>query len=347
VATAAAPFTRRADFMDPAQSSQPLAHDALPIRSDVDRATRARRGPALNIALFTATFVTTAMAGAINRGFNPFADFHVVVAGFPFAITVMTILLCHELGHYFLAQTHRVDATLPYFIPAPPFFLVGTFGAFIRMRTMPPNRRALFDIGAAGPWAGFVIAVPAVVVGLHLSEIRPLGPTEGGLLLGDSLLFSALTHLVLGVDSSQVTVLLHPVALAGWFGLLVTSLNLLPVGQLDGGHVAYAVFGRHHKWISRGVFAFVVVMGMGGWPGWLVWALLLLVLGLRHPRPFDPHTPLDRHRMIAAALTLVVFVLTFMPVPVDIVEPHPAPVFQGERIPISAPAAPHGLVVRL
>lgn len=334
--------------MDPVHSSHPLADDVQPVRSDVGRVARARRGPAINIALFAATFVTTAMAGAINQGLNPFADFRVLVAGFPFAITVMTILLCHELGHYFLAQVHRVDATLPYFIPAPPFFLVGTFGAFIRMRTMPPDRRALFDIGAAGPWAGFVVAVPAVVIGLYLSEIRPLGPTEGGLLLGDSLLFSALTHLVLGVDSSQVTVLLHPVALAGWFGLLVTSLNLLPVGQLDGGHVAYAVFGRYHHWISRGVFTFVVVMGIGGWPGWLVWAFLLLFLGLRHPRPFDPYTPLDRRRMIAAALTFVIFVLTFMPVPIDIVEPHPAPAFHGERIPISAPAAPrHGLVIRL
>jgi membrane-associated protease RseP (regulator of RpoE activity) len=311
-----------------------------------------RRGPGLHIALFAATFLTTAMASALNQGVNVFADPGAIRSGFPFAITIMTILLFHEFGHYFLAQAHRVDASLPYFIPAPPIFLVGTFGAFIRMRGTPPTRSALFDIGAAGPWAGFIVAVPAVIFGLQISEVRPLQPGEGGLMLGDSLLFSGLTQLVLGVDPEQVTVLLHPVALAGWFGLLVTCLNLLPVGQLDGGHVAYAVFGRHHRWISRGVLTFLVVLGVGGWPGWLLWAFLLLVLGIRHPLPLDPHTPLDRPRMVAAALTLVIFVLTFMPEPISIVEPTGPPLhqrpFDGMQIPVALPAAvPRGLVIQL
>jgi membrane-associated protease RseP (regulator of RpoE activity) len=145
------------------------------------------------------------------------------------AITLMTILLSHEMGHYVMARAHRVDASLPYFLPAPPLFWFGTFGAFIRMRTMPPHRRALFDIGAAGPWAGFVVAVPALVVGLSLSTVQPLQPHEGGLILGDSLLFSWLTHAVLGVSSDEVTVLLHPIARMVWAAM--TCLNP-SVGQL-------------------------------------------------------------------------------------------------------------------
>jgi membrane-associated protease RseP (regulator of RpoE activity) len=161
-----------------------------------------------------------------------------------------------------------------------------------------------------------------------------------------------LTRLVLGVDADEVTIRLGPVALAGWFGLLVTCLNLLPVGQLDGGHVAYAVFGHRHRWISRGVVAALVVLGVGGWPGWFVWAALLLILGLQHPRPWDPATPLDRRRLVSAALTLAVFILTFMPEPISIVEPttlfDPGTVpLENEQIPISGPAPPHGFVIAL
>ncbi len=309
----------------------------------------AARGPMLHVALFAATFLTTATASALNQGADLIGNPGAIRVGFPFAITVMTILLFHECGHYFLARAHRVDATLPFFIPAPPFFLIGTFGAFIRIRSLPPDRRALFDIGAAGPWAGFAISVPAVIFGLQLSDVRPLQPSEGGLILGDSLLFSALIRLVLGVNPADATILLHPIALAGWFGFLVTCLNLLPVGQLDGGHVAYAVFGRLHRPISLGVLTALIVMGIGGgWPGWLVWALLLVLLGLNHPRPWDPTTPLDRRRLVVAAFTLAMFVLTFMPEPLSFVEPHRPPAFEGERIPVAAPApAAHGLVIPL
>jgi len=318
---------------------------------------RARRGPTLNIVLFAVTFFTTALTSALNQGVDVFSEPTAIRIGFPFAITVMTILLSHELGHYFLARLHGVDVTLPFFIPAPPL-LVGTFGAFIRMRSLPPDRRALFDIGAAGPWAGFVVAVPAVIIGLMLSEVRPLQASEGGLILGDSLLFAWLTRLVLGVSSQDVTIMLHPVALAGWFGFFVTCLNLLPAGQLDGGHVAYAVFGRNHRWVSRGVLMFLLLLGgaalfgSGGWPGWLFWGFMLLVLGVDHPRPNDPVTPLDRRRVIAAALTLIILILTFMPEPFSVVEPSPQPSidFEGERTPVSIPAPVphrHGLVLSL
>lgn len=331
--------------MDPLP--RPLPDHADASRA-LPRATPRRRGPLIHIALFAATFVTTATASAFNQGFDLFSDPSGIVEGFPFAITVMTILLFHECGHYFLARSHGVDATLPYFIPAPPIFLLGTFGAFIRMRGRPPDRRALFDIGAAGPWAGFVVAVPAVIFGLQISEVRPLQPSEGGLILGDSLLFGALVRLVLDVDPTEATVLLHPVALAGWFGLLVTCLNLLPVGQLDGGHVSYAVFGRHHTWISRGVLASLIVMGVGGWPGWLFWAFLLVALGLHHPPTWDPETPLDRRRVVAAGLTLLIFVLTFMPEPLSIEEPLHVPIYEEDSIPVSMPVpARHGFVIPL
>src|SRR5262245_6889787 len=200
--------------------------------------------PLLHIVLFLATLVTTSMAGAFQQGANPLANPAALLDGLPFSATLMSILLFHEMGHYLLARVHGVWASLPYFIPGPPLF-VGTFGAFIRMKTTPANRRALFDVGAAGPWAGGLLAIPAAVIGLSLSEVRALNPLdEGGIILGDSFLFSSLPRLVLGVSPNEASIVLHPIALAGWFGLFVTFLNLLPVGQLDGGHVMYSLFGH-------------------------------------------------------------------------------------------------------
>jgi membrane-associated protease RseP (regulator of RpoE activity) len=244
----------------------------------------------------------------------------------------MAILLFHELGHYFFARHHGVRASLPYFIPAPPV-LVGTFGAFIRMKSPPQTRRALFDVGAAGPWAGVLLAIPAVVVGLRLSEIRPLAGGEGGLILGESLLFSLLTRLTLGVSTEDVTVVLHPIAMAGWFGFFVTFLNLLPVGQLDGGHVAYAMFGRAHRFVSRVCLVGIVLLGLGGWEGWFVWGILLVALGIDHPPTLDAATPLDPLRKRAAWLTAAVLVLTFMRTPVSVVEPPRR--FPGEAVPVA------------
>jgi membrane-associated protease RseP (regulator of RpoE activity) len=238
-----------------------------------------------------------------------------MVHGLPFSVTLMGILLVHEMGHYVVSRVHGVEATPPYFLPGPPL-LTGTFGAFIRMRT-PTNRKALFDVGAAGPWAGFVVAIPAVFYGLSLSEVRPLAHMSGGLELGDSLVFRWLTHLALGVTPADVTILLHPIALAGWFGLFVTFLNLLPVGQLDGGHVVYALLGRRHRWVAR--LAVVVIVGLAflGWQGWMMWAILVTMLGLDHPPTIDD-TPLDPARQLAAWLTIALFVVTFMPVPLAI-----------------------------
>lgn len=321
------------------ESMQPVGDATPSLRyvSQTESLVRpAAQKPWVNLALFATTFFTCAVASAWTQNIALLSSPSAILAGFPFAITLMTILLCHEMGHYVVARAHHVDASLPFFLPAPPIFWFGTFGAFIRMRSMPPHRRALFDIGAAGPWAGFLVALPALVLGLSLSTIEPLRPFEEQVVLGDSLLFSWLTQLILGVRSNEVTVLLHPIALAGWFGLLVTCLNLLPVGQLDGGHISYAVFGRHHRWISRGVLTFVVVLGIGGWVGWFVWALLFMIVGLDHPPTWDP-VKLDRPRLVAAAFTLLLLVLTFMPEPMAFIEPTFAPVFEGQRMPVGTP----------
>ncbi|MCS6924701.1 MAG: site-2 protease family protein [Candidatus Binatia bacterium] len=290
---------------------------------------RRKKVPLLHIILFLVTLVTTCMAGAFQQGANPFADPFALVHGLPFAVTLMSILLFHEMGHYVVARWHGVRASLPYFIPGPPFF-VGTFGAFIRMQSPPANRRALFDVGAAGPWAGVALAIPAVVIGLSLSEVRPLTPLEGGVILGDSMLFSLLTRLVLGVSADEVSVILHPVALAGWFGLFVTFLNLLPVGQLDGGHITYSLFGRTHRWISRVALLGIVLLGFHGWQGWFVWAVLLFVLGVDHPPTLDLFPSLDLRRKFYGWCTVALFVLTFIPVPITITE-RPT----GETIPVS------------
>lgn len=312
-------------------------------------ALRRRRGPGIQIALFVLTFATTSLAGAKHAGVDLLEDWTAIIAGFPFAVTLLTILLCHEMGHYFLARLHRVDATLPYFIPAPPGFLIGTFGAFISMHSPPPNRRALFDVGAAGPWAGVLVAIPAIVVGLQLSEVRALDPTEGfHLMLAEPPLFSLISYLTLGPIEPGSDVLLHPVALAGWIGLLVTFINLIPVGQLDGGHVAYAFFGRRHRLVARAFFVVLVVLAVSGWPGWFLWLVLLLVIGLDHPPTLDNWTPLDRGRRRAAWATALLFASTFMAQPITISETpemRKPPTFEGSKTPVSlreGRAAPPG-----
>ncbi len=291
----------------PGSSARPLV--APPARRD---------GVGIHILLFALTFCTAAAASAMGQGVDLLADPAALRIGFPYAITLLSILFAHEFGHYAMARVHRVDATLPYFIPAPPFFFIGTFGAFIRMRSVPPDRRALFDIGAAGPWGGFIVAVPALIFGLQLSEVIPTPESEmSGLFLGDSILMRALQAWVLDVDLDQVTISLHPIAMAAWVGFLVTALNLLPVGQLDGGHVVYALLGElWHRWISRGVVVGLLILGIGGWPGWLFWVVLLALIGLRHPRTDEIRMPLNRGRVVIAGLTVLMFVLVFMPEPI-------------------------------
>lgn len=271
----------------------------------------------IHVVLFLATLLTTTLAGAFQAGVNPLADLRLLARGLPFSTTLMGILLVHEMGHFVVSRWHGVEATPPYFIPGPPV-LIGTFGAFIRMRT-PTNRPALFDVGAAGPWAGFLVAVPAVLYGLAHSEVQPLvGPGAGGISLGNSAVFALLTRLALGVSPKDATIVLHPVALAGWFGLFVTFLNLLPIGQLDGGHVVYALLGRAHRWVARLSLVAIVGLSLLGWHGWAMWAVLVVLIGLDHPPTLDDR-PLDRRRRIAAWLTIALFFATFMAVPIQMI----------------------------
>ncbi|HEY3304546.1 MAG TPA: site-2 protease family protein [Candidatus Binatia bacterium] len=276
----------------------------------------------LHITLFLVTLVTTTAAGALQAGADFLSDPREIVAGLPFALTLMSILLVHEMGHYLTSRYYGVKATLPYFIPGPSF--VGTFGAFIKMQSQMPDRRSLFDIGAAGPVAGFVLAVPAVIVGFQLSSVVPQDSPSSGLVLGSSLLLNFLSKITLGILPEEANIVLHPVGSAGWVGLFVTAMNLLPAGQLDGGHVTYALFGRRHIWVSRLTVFVILTLGVTRlWDGWLIWGILLLFLGVRHPPPLDPDTPLDPKRKFMGWFLLAILAVTFIPVPISFHEPEP------------------------
>jgi|SRR5579885_588312 len=329
-------------YVPPAPAYEPEVQVAAPQKS------------AANVILFGLTLLTTTMAGAYLAGVDhPLLRPAGLLQGLSFSVPLMTILLCHELGHYITARRNNVNVSLPYFIPAPlpSVFFIGTFGAFIRMKSAPSSRRVMFDIGAAGPWAGVVVAIPAVMIGLHYSRILPLDHGAGGYELGNSLLFFGLARWILGVNPNSVVIDLHPIAIAGWIGLFVTTLNLLPVGQLDGGHVVYALFGRRHRAISRlfvvsSVLMVVVpwMLGWSFWMGWLLWAVLLVFLGLGHPTAIDAETPLDPRRRLAAWLTLGLFVLTFSPVPISFSPPAETPSSQVyDVVHLAAPHLPQRL----
>ncbi|RMG03946.1 MAG: site-2 protease family protein [Nitrospirae bacterium] len=288
----------------------------------------------IHILLFALTVVSTLIAGALQKGVNIISEPWRIVEGIPFCISLIAILLAHELSHFFASRHHHTEATLPYFIPAPS--IIGTFGAFIKMKSPIITRKALIDIGASGPIAGFIVAVIVTIIGLNGSEVITIKNSDVGLMLGDSLLFSLLTKVVIGTPPEGKDILLSPVAFAGWIGFFVTSMNLLPIGQLDGGHIAYALLGesRHRKTS----ILFATLLGLAGigrlylysgyfdgtplaslrdylWEGWAVWAFLLLMLGLRHPPVLYWEEPLDGKRRFVGWVSLIIFFLTFTPVP--------------------------------
>jgi len=269
----------------------------------------------LPLVLFLATVITTLMAGALQQGADIFHNPRELTRGLPFSFTLLAILSTHELGHFFASRRHGVEATLPYFIPAPTF--LGTFGAFIKMRSPIKNKQALLDIGAAGPLSGFAVSVIATLWGLSLSQVIPT-PPEGGLSLGSPIIFHILSYITIGQVPEGQDVLLHPVAFAGWLGFFITSLNLLPIGQLDGGHMVYAILGKRHRVVSLTMIPILIVLGIFTWPGWLIWAVLSTFLGIGHPPIIDAYTPLDRRRRWIGWFTLVVFVITFIPNPFDL-----------------------------
>jgi membrane-associated protease RseP (regulator of RpoE activity) len=295
--------------------------------------------PWVNLALFLATLLTMLFFGAAHalqyaeqfQGLEVSYDLLSILSnlyrGIPFAATLMGILLCHELSHYFVARRYGSPVSLPYFIPMPN--LLGTMGAVITQKAPMRDRQSLFDIGIAGPLGGLVIAVPLLILGLSLSTVQP--PPSGldqAYQEGNSLLYIAAKYIVFGevLPSNGRDVWVHPVAFAAWAGLLVTMINLIPVGQLDGGHVSYALLGRK-SW----PFGYVLIAAMLGWGGflllegnqaggfWVIWGFINLVLNRKHPPPLNDVTPVNRGRVVVGILMLAVFILTFMPSPLRVI----------------------------
>jgi membrane-associated protease RseP (regulator of RpoE activity) len=282
----------------------------------------------LHVVLLVATLFTTTLVGASHwLGFQ--SDFGsrqitagtatLAVQGLWYSLTLLAILGAHELGHYLACRYYGISATLPFFLPIP-FPLTGTAGAFIRIREPITTRPALFDVGVAGPFAGFLVAVPALLVGLTLSRVAPLKFGGSGAELGEPLLFKAAAWLVWGAVPDQLSLNLHPMAFAAWFGLLATALNLFPIGQFDGGHIAYAALGRRSFTVTIGTV--VVAIGLCFYSSsWIVWTglavALLSAFGWRHPETWDGGVPLDRTRLWLALAALVVFVLCFTPAPIE------------------------------
>jgi membrane-associated protease RseP (regulator of RpoE activity) len=300
------------------------------------RPYRRGRSFAISLILFLITVISTLAAGvdfslAYARGQMPsFDDFfhvyflalrdpHVLLAGLPFAFTLMGILLAHELGHYFTCRYYGMTASYPYFIPFPSLF--GTMGAFIRIRSAITNRKALFDVGLSGPVVGFLFTVPALAFAIAHSKIVPgvAAATNSQIAFGEPMLMRMLMAILRPHLLAQ-DLLLHPVGRAAWIGLFVTSLNLLPAAQLDGGHILYALAHRIHKRTTLIVAAALGLLAFQ-WLGWIVWAILLLAIGYRHPPLIDRYEPLDRKRFVWAAVGLTIFVLSFMPVPIIVPKP--------------------------
>jgi membrane-associated protease RseP (regulator of RpoE activity) len=306
--------------------------------------------PRTNLLMFLLTVVSVMLTGAqIPAGVPVPEDFfgilglmvRYIYTGWPFALALLSILLAHEFGHYFAGRYHKTDVSLPFFIPLP-FSLLGTMGAVINMRELPKNKRTLLDIGIAGPLAGLAVSIPVLFIGLALSETSIIQPSNGGgFLEGNSALYLLAKWIVFGqllpapldynglppflywlgfiftgspVPYGGLDVLIHPVALAGWAGILVTSLNLIPAGQLDGGHILYALFGRKVARALPLILALLIGLGFF-WAGWWLWAGLLFFFGRTHPETLDEITELDPRRRALAWLMILIFLLVFTPVP--------------------------------
>jgi membrane-associated protease RseP (regulator of RpoE activity) len=279
------------------------------------------------LTLLALTVASTTLAGAeyyagyLSDFGRQTIAFHprLFLYGFWYSGTILLILGAHELGHYLACRYYQVDASLPFFIPMP-FVLTGTLGAFIKIREPIPTKRMLFDIGVAGPLAGFLFVVPTLFAGVAMSPVVPVPADLVGYHLGEPLLFRTAAWLVWGSVPDGYSLNLHPMAFASWFGLLATALNLFPIGQLDGGHISYAVLGRRSTGVTIG--AIFVAVGLTYFSmSWLVWTFLLiamtLVMGPHHPRTMDEEVPLDRGRIWLAAASMLILVLCFTPNPIE------------------------------
>lgn len=312
--------------------------------------------PWINLGLFLLTLFSMLLAGVMYSYQGPVPETMVelflfllreIERGIPFAVSMLAILLAHEFGHYLAARYHKTAVSLPYFIPFP-FSPLGTLGAAIRLKEPPKNKRVLLDIGLAGPLAGLIIAIPILILGLSLSDLGTLPSTpeawQNQMLEGNSVLYLALKYLVKGrllpapVDYGGVEpilywvryffiglplpyggldVFMHPLAWAGWAGLLVTALNLIPAGQLDGGHISYVLLGRRAAKLVPFIIVVLILLGVFWW-GWLLWAGLIFFLGRIYAQPLNDITPLDKRRKVLAIIGLIVFVLVFTPIPLTV-----------------------------
>ena len=293
--------------------------------------SRLRREPLWRyVVLFALTLLSTTQAGGLHYASftTAFSEqipripiFSLLLHGLWYSLSILAILGCHELGHYFACRYYRVDSSRPYFLPMP-FLLTGTLGAFIRIRAPIPGKRALFDIGIAGPIAGVLVALPVLLIGMHLSSVVKLPTSFRGEVfeLGEPLLFKAAEWLTFGSIPDGYSVNMHPMAFAAWFGMLATALNLFPIGQLDGGHISYAVLGRRSTVVTMVMVPCLIGLSFVS-TSWIVWTVLtvgmLLLFGPRHPRVVDEEIPLDRSRLWLAAFALLMFVLCFTPAPIQ------------------------------
>ncbi len=295
----------------------------------------------LNAVLFVVTIFSVLLVGtemAINEiaatdptAIQPMLDNLLLQLwrGIPYAGAIMLILGAHELGHYFAARHHKIAVTLPYFIPAPFISLIGTFGAFIQLREPMRNRKQLLDIGAAGPLSGLVFAVPILLIGLATSAVGPVSP--GGMVEGNSLLYALAKVLTFGrfLPSTTADVYVNQLAWAGWTGLLVTGLNLIPIGQLDGGHILYSLIGERARLLFYPLIGAMLVLVLTGSEAWLFWLILLFIFGRIYAKPLDMITPMDNRRKLIAVVSMIVFALTFVPIPFSFATETPALVPQN------------------
>jgi membrane-associated protease RseP (regulator of RpoE activity) len=307
--------------------------DAIYAVPGVVRPTPSRRW--INVVLFVLTAISVLFTGATATGFEGETFSEMVVyglthlyLGLPAAVALLVPLLAHEFGHYLTAHHFGLSATLPYFIPLPfPLSPFGTMGAVIRMKGLMRNRKTLLAVGAAGPLAGFIVAVPFLIWGLSRSPITPFDPVTGlgisqnGILLeGNSILYAGLKFLMFGqfLPGGGKDVSLDPVAFSAWAALLVTAINLIPAGQLDGGHIAYALLGDKARRLTWVTLILTLIMGFF-WQGWWLWTLLIWFFGQQHAAPLDDITPLTARQRLLAVVVLIIFVLTFIPIPLRII----------------------------
>jgi membrane-associated protease RseP (regulator of RpoE activity) len=327
-------FVSDSDHIEPlpGQIPVPVAEWSAPRDFDWEEgeARRQKKSLAIAVLLFGLTLISTLAVGAqyassyaswqspdFEQLFSTYTTLILhpsfLLSGVPFAFTLIGILLAHELGHFFACRYYGISASYPYFLPAPT--LIGTLGAFIRIRSPIYNRKALFDVGLAGPVVGFLFAVPALAIAILYSRVAPAADMHSPIVFGQPLVMRWLIALLRpGVHPEDL--LLHPVGRAAWVGLFATALNLLPGGQLDGGHILYSVASKYHRKITIGVALLLIPLGIIFWRGWIFWSILLLLIGFRHPPLMNRWDRLDRKRLGWACAAVLMFALCFMPMPV-------------------------------